>query len=77
MQSGYYVGRRPTKRRSNKFVILESRPFVARSDSDDDQWRARQSAWSWGEFIQKEHPKDEVFVFQVFSLEEMEKSLDD
>lgn len=77
MHEGLYVARRAGKRRSNKFVMIESRLFQARSESDDDQWRMRRDATHWAEFIQKEHPKDDVFVIEVKSIEQMNKSLED
>lgn len=76
MQPGYYVGRRPNKSRSHN-IIIESRMFGARSESDDDQWRMRRDVTHWAEFIQTEHPKDDVFIFQVTSIEDMKKTLDD
>lgn len=77
MHDGFYVGRRPKKSRSNKYVIVETRAFTARSDSDDDQWRMRRDVTSWAEFIQTEHPGDDVFIFKVCSIEDMKKTLDD
>ncbi len=77
MHKGFYVGRRPNKSHSNRFVIVESRPFTARSESEDDQWRARRDVHSWATFVQSEHPKDDVVIFQVSSIEDFEKSLED
>lgn len=75
MHKGYYVGRKPCNSQSERFVIVESRPFEPCSDSEDDQWRARRDALSWGLFIQSAHPKDDVFIFQVSSLKDFEDSL--
>ncbi|MCK9531436.1 MAG: hypothetical protein M0R77_12890 [Gammaproteobacteria bacterium] len=77
MSPGYYVGRRTNRNNSGKFVIVESRPFTARSDSEDDQWRAKRDAAAWGRHIKNGHPKDEVFIFEVTSLEDFEKIVDD
>ena len=77
MHEGLYVARRAGKRRSNKFIMIESRLFQARSESENDQWRMRRDATSWAEFVQTEHPSDEVFVIEVKSIQQMQKYIDD
>lgn len=52
MIPGFYVVRLPSRAKTDRLTV-ESVPFKER-------WRAD----NWCEFIQSQHPKDDVFVIQ-------------
>lgn len=73
MEPGFYVVRM-TARGIGSRLIIESRPFRIISD---EEWNrispghtttareyARDNAEGWCEFIQSQHPKDDVFVIE-------------
>lgn len=73
MEPGFYVVRMP-KNGAGSRLIVESRPFRI---IPDDEWKealgsdrpsarsyARSNAERWREFVQSEHPKDDVFVIE-------------
>lgn len=61
MKPGLYVARVPARSRSNR-VIIESVCFQEDPNGEHDRAAAR-----WQSFIQSEHPKDQVFIMEVFA----------
>lgn len=61
MQPGLYVARTPRRSRSNR-VMIES---IAFQRQPGDPGEALRDVTNWCEFIQSQHPKDEVFVIEV------------
>ena len=69
MHPGFYVVRMP-ERGMGQRLIVESRPFPKEAPEGsppglftDPTWFRRQ-AESWCDFIQSQHPKDDVFVIE-------------
>ena len=72
MEPGFYVVRMP-KNGAGSRLIVESRPFRI---IPDEEWAdlggappnarqyARSNAERWRDFVQSEHPKDDVFVIE-------------
>jgi hypothetical protein len=65
MIPAFYVVRQ-TGRSLTQRLIVESVPFEIRADlfGDDARERARAEADRWMDFVQGQHPKDEVFVIE-------------
>lgn len=67
MTPGFYVVRMPKNGRGSR-LIVESRPFriPANWNNPVETARdfARRSADNWRDFIQSQHPKDDVFVIE-------------
>lgn len=61
MLPGLYVVRVPHNGSGSR-LIVESRPFQKKEGFSDD-W-VRNQADNWRDFIQSEHPRDEVFVIE-------------
>lgn len=58
MKEGFYVVRMPARGSGGRLAI-ESRPQVS-----------RQVCEGWRDFVQLEHPKDEVFIIEISKEEE-------
>jgi len=61
MEPGFYVVRMPSKGTGSR-LIVESRPFRI-MPGIDREWTLAQ-AESWRDYIQTEHPLDDVFVIE-------------
>ncbi|UTC29017.1 hypothetical protein MARCHEWKA_05050 [Brevundimonas phage vB_BpoS-Marchewka] len=64
MAPGFYVVRMP-KNGAGSRLIVESRPFqkIAWIETQEPGW-ARRQAELWCDFVQSQHPKDDVFVIE-------------
>jgi hypothetical protein len=69
MDSGFYVVRMP-KRGIGSRLMIESICFKKhpKDPTISDAW-VRQQADSWCDFVQGQHPKDDVFVMECFEKE--------
>lgn len=61
MVPGFYVVRMSYKGTGSR-LIVESRPFVPGKKAN--WFWARQQAENWCDYIQKQYPKDDVFVMK-------------
>lgn len=64
MQAGFYVVRMPARGMGSRLVV-ESRCFQINPEIEKEApgW-CRQRADDWCDFVQSEHPKDDVFVIE-------------
>lgn len=70
MHPGFYVVRMPANGVGSR-LIVESRPFskVDWVEAESPGY-ARRQAESWCDFVQSQHPKDDVFVIEREAAED-------
>lgn len=62
MEPGFYVVRMPENGVGSR-LIVESRPFLLTKNGPDREYAMHQ-AENWRDFIQGQHPKDDVFIIE-------------